>query len=163
MSTSPDSTPQPTPPRGEPDTAAPTPEAVIRIPATAYVAAASIGVILLLPAVAWPAYWGWLPLAAVAIALWIHRRRTVVSPAGLSVRGLVGTRTVPWDAVRGIVVPTPRIFGKSWARAVLTDDTRLALPAVTWRQLPAVDFASGGRFTAPTPAPPAEDDAAEAE
>src|SRR5699024_7949501 len=122
VSTSPDSADQPTPPRGEPDTAAPTPDAVIRIPATAYVAAASIGVILLLPAIAWPAYWGWLPLVAVAVALWIHRRRTVVSPAGLQVRGLVGTRTVPWDAVRGVVVPTPRIFGKSWARAVLTDD-----------------------------------------
>src|SRR5699024_4733770 len=81
----------------------------------AYVAAVSIGVILLLPAVAWPAYWGWLPLVAVAIALWIHRRRTVVSPAGLSVRGMVGTRPVPWDAVLGLRGAPPPGLGRALA------------------------------------------------
>ncbi|MEJ8278321.1 PH domain-containing protein [Pseudonocardia spirodelae] len=101
-----------------------------------------------------PWFWLVLVLPAAAIA-WILRVRTTVDPQRLTVRGATGSRSVDWDAVRGL-----RIGKRSQVRAVLDGDEELALPAVHVRDLPALSVASGGRFTDPAaltdPADPAD-------
>lgn len=89
--------------------------------------------------------WFWLllvvPIAAIA---WILRIRTTVDPETITVRTVTGSRTVDWDAVRGL-----RIGTRSRVGAVLDDDSQLDLPAVHVRDLPALALASGGRITDP--------------
>ncbi|WP_182348533.1 PH domain-containing protein [Tomitella gaofuii] len=163
MSPSHDVPPDDTPAEEQPP-AAPAP-AVFRIPGSGYFVVACLAALILIPVLNWPAYTGWLLLIPVFLAWWVARMRTTVSPAGAEVRTTTGHRSVPWDQVRGVVFPHPRVFGISWARAYLRDGTVVRLSAVTWNDIPRVSQASGGRLPDPTvlrsqaPADDAGDDA----
>lgn len=125
------------------------PSEVFRIPVTGYAAVACLTVIVLIPVLNWPAYFGWLIIIPLFLVWWVARMRTVVSPAGVAVRTTTGRRSAGWDAVRGVVFPHPRVFGISWARAHLRDGTVLRLPAVTWNDIPRVSRASAGHIPDP--------------
>ncbi|QDQ97744.1 PH domain-containing protein [Tomitella fengzijianii] len=148
MSPSHDVPPDATPAGGQPRAdAAP---AVFRLPGSGYFVVACLAAIIMIPVLNWPAYTGWLLIVPILLAWWVARMRTSVSPAGAEVRTLTGHRAVPWDQVRGIVFPHPRVFGISWARAYLRDGAVVRLPAVTWNDIPHVSDASGGRLPDPT-------------
>ncbi|RMI35455.1 PH domain-containing protein [Nocardia stercoris] len=105
------------------------------------------------PAVLWVLFA--IPLGA---ALWIERTRTVVSPAGLDLRTLRGSRHIDWDSIRGLYLPK-----RAFARVHLDDDTDVALPAVYYDRLPELIAASGGRIPDPfAAAAQAETDAEQA-
>ncbi|MCD2197031.1 PH domain-containing protein [Actinomycetospora endophytica] len=91
--------------------------------------------------------WFLLFLIPLAVAVWVVRSRTRVDEAGLHVRGVVGTRSMPWSEVSGLRLPE-----KGWVRAVQTDGAELELRGVRIRDLGRVGEASGGRISAPTPA-----------
>ena len=151
MSTSRDSASDPTP------TNPPGPDpAVIRIPGTAYVAVIALAAMLSLPALAWPVYWGWLVIIPIALAWWVARVRTTVTPIEIQARTATGSSVIPWSRVKSVYFPRPRLFGISWARAVLTDGSRVPLPAVNWQQIPELSRASGGRFPDVTALPHAD-------
>ena len=159
VSTSRDSAPDDTPSSSaaQEPVRAPAP-AVIRIPGTAYVAVAVLLMIISLPVLAWPLYCGWMLIIPILLCWWVARVRTTVTLDEIHVRTATGSSTIPWSQVQGVHFPTPRLFGISWARAVLADETRVALPAVTWQQIPELSRASGGKFPDVTalPLPPAD-------
>jgi hypothetical protein len=105
------------------------------------VAFATLG--LLLPVSTWP----WtapvllLPLLAAALIL---RLRTVADRDTVTVRSLLGSKTVTWDEIDGLK------FEKSaWARASLKNGSELRLPAVTFATLPLLTEVSDGRVPNP--------------
>ncbi|WP_046319518.1 PH domain-containing protein [Mycobacterium sp. UM_Kg1] len=98
---------------------------------------------LLIPVLTWPFTAPLLALPVVASAL-IVRWRTVADAQRLSVRTLLGSRTVDWDAVDGL-----GFTRGSWARAHLRDGEVLRLPAVSFATLPLLSQASGGRVPNP--------------
>lgn len=151
VSTSRDSAPDATPPpspSSDPghDLAQDPAPAVIRIPGTAYYPIAVMLMILSMPVLAWPLYCGWMLLIPVALGWWVARVRTTVTADEIRVRTATGSSVHPWSQVKGVYFPKPRLFGISWARAVLADESRVALPAVTWQQIPELSRASGGKF-----------------
>ncbi len=89
-----------------------------------------------------PVYLGWqltfLIIPAVA-AMVIARTATIVSPDGITVRAAFGSRTLPWDDVRGLSVTGRSVY------AVLGDGS-MRLPCVGVPNLAAMARASGGRL-----------------
>lgn len=152
VSTSRDSASDATPPNSQ----APGP-VVIRIPGTAYVAVFVLLMMLSLPAISWPAYCAWLLVLPVALAWWVARVRTTVTHDEIRVRTATGSATHRWAEVEGIYFPQPRLLGSTWARAALTDGSQVALPAVTWQQIPVLSKASGGKFPDVTALPKPDD------
>jgi len=53
-------------------------------------------------------------------------------------------RALPWSSLKGL-----RLTKRAEVRAVLTDDTEVALPAVRTRHLSALALISGGRLDDP--------------
>ncbi len=98
---------------------------------------------LLIPVLAWPACAPLLIIPVVLSAL-IIRLRTVADAQGVTVRTLLGSRTVRWDEIEGL-----RFHRGSWARARLTSGAELRLPAVTFATLPQLTAASSGRVPNP--------------
>ncbi|MGQ0841470.1 PH domain-containing protein [Actinokineospora sp.] len=94
------------------------------------------------------------PLAAV---VWVLRVRTTADADGLRVRQVFTSRALPWSALKSL-----RLTKRAGVRAVLDDDTEVALPSVRVRHLPALALVSGGRLDDPTAAP-TEDEAPAAE
>lgn len=84
-------------------------------------------------------------LLPVAVLVWTFRSRTVADADGLRVRRVVGSREVPWSALKGL-----RVDRRAGVHAVLTGGGELALPAVHVRDLPALAAASGGAVPDPT-------------
>ncbi len=89
-----------------------------------------------------------IPLLA---GFFIARTATVVSPAGIQVRAVFGSRFIRWDEMRGLSVTGRNIY------AVSVDGT-VRLPCVRLADLTAVAAASGGRLPElpayePKPAP----------
>ncbi len=119
-------------------------KAVFRVPGTAL-----IGVLMLFmcmfPFAATLPYLLVLLLVPIVLALWIVRTRTVATREGLTVRTLLGTRDLPWDAIKGFTI-TP----KSTIVAVLADDTGVPLPSVRTRHLPVLSLVSEGRVPDPS-------------
>lgn len=98
---------------------------------------------LLVPVLTWPLT---APLLAlpVLLSVLIERWRTVADPQQVTVRTLLDSRSVPWDAIDGLG------FNRgSWARAYLKDGEPLRLPAVSFATLPLLAEASGGRVPNP--------------
>jgi len=93
-----------------------------------------------------PLFW-LIYLVPIAMIVWAVRTRTVVDPDALTVRHLLGGRTVPWAEVASL-----RLTKGTRVRAVLTGGDELALPAVHVRNLPALSAASGGHLPDPTAA-----------
>lgn len=94
------------------------------------------------------------PLAAI---VWVLRTQTVADGDGLTVRTVLRSRILPWSELKGLSVDK-----RSRVRAVLPDDSLVALPSVRARHLPALSLVSGGRITDPTE-PAAEESDSEQE
>ncbi|WP_448851091.1 PH domain-containing protein [Corynebacterium sp. 335C] len=103
-------------------------------------------------------WFSWTVLLPIAYAVWIHRVRTEVGPRGISAVYLLrGTRTASWDEFRGVLFTKQ---GRAWA--VKRDESKFALPAISFNTMPALSEASGGRIPDPlTPALAAIDDMVE--
>ncbi len=93
-----------------------------------------------------PLFW-LIYLVPVAMIVWAARTRTIVGPDALTVRRVLGGRTVPWSEVASL-----RLTKRTRVRAVLTGGDELALPAVHVRNLPALAAASGGHLPDPSAA-----------
>jgi hypothetical protein len=116
---------------------------VIKVSPVAHLAVGFFTLGLLIPVLAWPPS---APLLAIPVVLssLIIRLRTVADEQGVSVRTLLGSRTVRWDEVEGL-----RFHRGSWARARLKTGGELRLPAVTFATLPLLTEASAGRVPNP--------------
>jgi hypothetical protein len=80
----------------------------------------------------------------VAAAVFIARTATIVTAKGVTVRALVGERTLPWADVRGLSVTGRSVYA-------VTADGAVRLPCVRVSDLAAVSAASGGHLP-PLPA-----------
>jgi hypothetical protein len=95
--------------------------------------------------VAWAAPYFWLIyLVPLGIIGWTLRVRTTVDPDAVTVRRLVGRRSVPWTEISSL-----RLRDRARISAVLSDGAELPLPAVHVRDLPQLAAASGGRLPDP--------------
>lgn len=86
----------------------------------------------------------WTFLIPVLLVLWIRRLRTEISPEAITAVGTFGTTQVAWEDVKGLRFAK---FGS--ARAECVDGSSVRLPAVTFRDLPLIAAASGGRIPDP--------------
>jgi hypothetical protein len=101
--------------------------------------------------VAWAAPYLWLIyLIPVGIVGWTLRVRTVADPETVTVRRLLGGRTVPWSEIAKVHLGRASNPASARVSAVLTDGSELALPAVHVRDLPRLAAVSGGRLPDPT-------------
>lgn len=80
----------------------------------------------------------------VAVSVVIERFRTVADADTVTTRTLLKSRTVLWPQIEGLNFTRGR-----WARACLTDESDMLLPAVTFASLPRLTAASGGRVPNP--------------
>ncbi|KNA92068.1 PH domain-containing protein [Gordonia sp. w5E2] len=87
---------------------------------------------------------GWTLIIPILLALWIGRIRTVVTEDGITAVGTFRTRHIAWSDIAGLQ------FSK-WGpvRAVLSDGSRVRLPALMFRDLPLLSAASRGRIPDP--------------
>jgi Bacterial PH domain len=120
-----------------------TPPVVINISPMAHFAVGFFALGLLVPVLTWPATAPLLIIPVVLSAL-IFRLRTQADQDGVTVRTLLGSRTVRWEDIDGL-----RFSKGSWARAQLKNGRQLRLPAVTFATLPQLTEASGGRVPNP--------------
>lgn len=127
-------------------TAEPAPATFRAVPSVALVAVAFLA-LCLSPIAFQGGAWFLLFLGPLAVAVWVLLGRTRVDTSGLHVRGLTGTRSLPWEQVA-----TLRLSGKRWVHAVPEQGPELELRGVRIRDLGRVGEASGGRISAPTPA-----------
>ncbi|WP_035306345.1 PH domain-containing protein [Actinokineospora inagensis] len=93
-----------------------------------------------------------IPIASV---VWVLRVRTTATTDGLVVRGVIGSRSLPWTGLKGL-----RLTPRGGVVAVAEDETAVPLPNVRVRHLPALSLVSGGRLTDPTELPRPEDNVA---
>jgi hypothetical protein len=116
---------------------------VIKVSPMAHLAVGFFTLGLLIPVLAWPPS---VPLLAIPVLLsaLIIRLRTVADDQGVTVRTLLGSRTVGWDEIDGL-----RFHRGSWARARLKSGEEVRLPAVTFATLPQLTAASSGRVPNP--------------
>ncbi|OBK96155.1 hypothetical protein A5645_09695 [Mycobacterium asiaticum] len=116
---------------------------VIKVSPVAHIAVGFLTLCLLVPvtAFAWT-----LPLLVIPVLLsaMIVRLRTVADDRGVTVRTLLGSRTLAWEDIDGL-----RFHRGNWARAKLKDGSELRLPAVTFATLPQLTEASSGRVPNP--------------
>jgi hypothetical protein len=98
---------------------------------------------LLIPVLSWPLSAPLLVIPVVLSAL-VIRLRTVADRQGVTVRTLLGHRTLRWEDIDGL-----RFTKGSWARAQLKAGGELRLPAVTFATLPLLTEASAGRVPNP--------------
>lgn len=116
---------------------------VIRISPIAHLAVGFFTLGLLIPVFTWPLSAPLLAIPVVLSAL-IIRLRTVADPEGVTVRTLLGRRTLRWQDIDGL-----RFTKGSWARAQLRSGEDLRLPAVTFATLPLLTTASAGQVPNP--------------
>jgi Bacterial PH domain len=116
---------------------------VIKVSPMAHFAVGFLALGLLVPVLTWPATAPLLIIPVVLSAL-IIRLRTQADQHGVTVRTLLGSRTVRWEEIDGL-----RFNRGSWARAQLKNGGELRLPAVTFATLPLLTEASAGRVPNP--------------
>jgi hypothetical protein len=116
---------------------------VIKVSPMAHLAVGFLTLGLLVPVLAWPPTAPLLVIPVVLSAL-IVRLRTVADGQGVTVRTLLGSRTVRWDDIEGL-----RFHRGSSARARLKSGEELRLPAVSFATLPLLTEASSGRVPNP--------------
>ena len=78
-------------------------------------------------------------LVPILAAAFIARVGTHVGPDGLQVRALLGSRTLPWQDVRGLSVGGRHVYA-------VTNRGTFRLPCVRINDLPAIARISGGRL-----------------
>lgn len=117
---------------------------VIRISPTAHIATAFIALCLLLflPFLGRPGLA--LLLIPVLLSVAIERLRTSADAETVTARRLLKSRTLRWSQIDGLEFTRGR-----WARACLTDESMVQLPAVTFATLPTLTAASKGRVPNP--------------
>ncbi|GGS52260.1 PH domain-containing protein [Actinokineospora fastidiosa] len=120
---------------------------VFRVPQVSILAALLVAVCVTPMAIALPVL-ALLYVFPVAAIVWIARTRTVADATGLTVRRVAGGASLPWDDLKGLL-----LMPKGKVVAVRTDDSRVPLPSVRPRHLPALSLISGGRIKDPTVAP----------
>ena len=120
-----------------------TPPVVINISPMAHFAVGFFALGLLVPVLTWPVT---APLLIVPVLLsaLIVRLRTQADGNGVTVRTLLGSRSVRWEDIDGL-----RFRRGSWARAQLKSGRELRLPAITFATLPQLTQASAGRVPNP--------------
>lgn len=119
-------------------------QAVIRISPMAHFAPAflALAILTLMPALG---SWSLALLAIpVAISVAIVRLRTTADADGVTARGLLSSRTLPWGEVGGL-----RFNRGGWAQACCGGGREMTLPAVTFATLPRLAAASGGKVPNP--------------
>ena len=121
------------------------PKTVIRISPIAHFASIFLALSLLTIG---PAF-GMGPMLAmmvipVLLSVVIERVRTVADDETVTARGLRKTRTVRWTQIEGL-----EFTGSKWAKARLTDEATMVLPAVTFSTRPRLTAASRGRVPNP--------------
>ena len=117
---------------------------VFRIQPLAYFAVPMMFVVTVLLAGASLPWLGWTMILPVLLGLWIWRLRTVVTDDGLEAVGTISTRDIAWAEIKGLQFPR-------WGavRAVLINDTKVRLPAISFQDLPRLSAASRGRIPDP--------------
>ncbi len=120
-------------------------KAVFKIPNTALLAIVFLAVCVTPIALGEVPYLQWLYLFPIGLAAFVIRTRTTATAKGLEVRTLFGRRDLPWAALKGLA-----ITDKAKVRAVLKDETQIALPAVRTRHLPVISLVSAGRMADPS-------------
>jgi Bacterial PH domain len=126
-----------------PQEAAPAPPVVIAVSQMAHFAVGFFAIGLLIPVLTWPVTAPLLIIPVLLSAL-IVRLQTRADDTGVTVRTLLGSRSVRWEDIEGL-----RFNRGSWARAQLKDGHQLRLPAVTFATLPQLTRASAGRVPNP--------------
>ncbi|MEV6911637.1 PH domain-containing protein [Amycolatopsis sp. NPDC051071] len=121
------------------------PKAVFKIPNTALLAIAFLVVCVTPVAFGDVPYLQWLYVFPIALAVFVIRTRTTATAEGLAVRTMFGRRDLPWSSLKGLA-----ITDKAKVKAVLKDDTKVALPAVRTRHLPVISLVSAGRMADPS-------------
>lgn len=119
-------------------------QAVIRISPMAHFAPAflALSLLTLMPALG---TWSLALLAIpVAISVAIVRLRTTADTDAVTARGLLTSRTLPWDEVEGL-----KFNRGGWAQACGSGGKEMTLPAVTFSTLPRLAAASGGKVPNP--------------
>jgi hypothetical protein len=119
------------------------PRAVFRISPLVVLVALTFAVCATPIALAGPYFW-LIYLVPLGIIGWTLRVRTTVDPDAVTVRRLVGRRSVPWTEISSL-----RLRDRARVSAVLSDGAELPLPAVHVRDLPQLAAASGGRLPDP--------------
>ena len=120
-----------------------TPPVVLNISPMAHLAVGFFVLGLLIPVLTWPVTAPLLVIPVLLSAL-IVRLRTRADHTGVTVRTLLGTRSVRWEDIDGL-----RFSRGAWGRAQLKDGHQLRLPAVTFATLPQLTRASAGRVPNP--------------
>ncbi|WP_292981514.1 PH domain-containing protein [Mycobacterium sp.] len=128
---------------GESPEPATAPPVALTISPMAHFAVGFFALGLLVPVQIYPVTAPLLILPVLLSAL-IIRLRTQADAAGVTVRTLLGSRSVPWDDIEGL-----RFNRGSWARADIKNGRPLRLPAVTFATLPQLTRASAGRVPNP--------------
>ncbi|MGH8883014.1 MAG: PH domain-containing protein [Stackebrandtia sp.] len=116
---------------------------IFRVPATAVLAALLLAVGAIPFAFNAPGFYV-IFIVPIGIIVWILRTRTTADADGLTVRRVLTKRALPWSSLKGL-----RLTKRAEIRAVLNDDTEVALPAVRTRHLSALALISGGRLDDP--------------
>ncbi|WP_343571422.1 PH domain-containing protein [Mycobacterium sp.] len=116
---------------------------VLNISPIAHFAVGFFALGLLVPVLTWPVAAPLLSIPVLLSAL-IVRLRTRADDTGVTVRTLLGSRSVRWEDIEGL-----RFSRGSWGRAQLKDGHQLRLPAVTFATLPQLTQASAGRVPNP--------------
>jgi hypothetical protein len=116
---------------------------LFRVPATAVLAPLLLAVAAVPFAFGAPGFYV-IFLVPIGLIVWILRYRTTADADGLTVRRALTRRALPWSSLKGL-----RLTKRAGVRAVLTDDTEVALPAVRTRHLPALALVSDGRLDDP--------------
>ena len=116
---------------------------VLKVSPMAHLAVGFLTLCLLVPVLAWPPS---APVLAIPVLLsaMIIRLRTVADDRGVTVRTLLGSRSVAWEDIDGL-----RFHRGNWARANLKSGAELRLPAVTFATLPQLTEVSAGRVPNP--------------
>ncbi|MFC8047930.1 PH domain-containing protein [Nocardia sp. NPDC057353] len=114
---------------------------VIRVPQLAYIGVLVLTFCVFFPFVGWPSLLWPLLLLPIVVLLWVERTRTTVTPEGLELRTVFGSRSVEWARVAGVRLPK-----RGAVRARLTDGSEVRLPAVGYDRLRELIAASDGRI-----------------
>ncbi|MBF6238876.1 CFP-6 [Nocardia otitidiscaviarum] len=130
---------------------------VIAIPRLAHLAVFVVALGALFPFAGWPQVLWILFAIPLALAVWVERTRTKISPDGLDLRTVRGRRHIDWDQVKGLSIPQ-----RGYLRLHLADDSEVKLPAVGYDRLRDLVEASGGRIPDPFVEPEDEDETADA-
>lgn len=109
----------------------------LRLPRTAYLAAAALAVCVTpMVQAPWAALLYLLPIAAV---VYIARAGTVVDGGGITARGMLGSARVAWSDVVGL-----RLSDRGQVFALLAGDEQLRLPAARPKDVPVITAISEG-------------------